>query len=308
MVYENVSLHDKNWFKTGGTARFFCEPTNSDEFAQALEFARRTNSDIFMLGQGANILISDQGFSGVVIRPLLKEIVVDRALETVCAGAGVEMPDLITTCLQNNLIGLEEFSGIPGTVGGSVYINIHYFQFLLSTFLLSARVIERSTGAVTHVDAEWFNFGYNTSKLQNKDYYLLDVLFKLRHVDDLQAAYAQGRSAEMIRHRLARYPYSRTCGSFFRNFYPEEIPFSINDKKITFVAYYLDKIGVKGVLRNGNAVVSHQHANMIVTLDGACTADVIALAQEMQRRVYENFGIIPQPECQLIGFEKNPLM
>ena len=82
----------------------------------------------------------------------------------------------------------------------------------------------------------------------------------------------------------------------------------IDKKKIIFVAYYLDKIGVKGSLRCGNALVSHQHANMIVNLGQATSTDIITVASEMQRLVQEKFGILPQPECQLIGFKKYPLL
>lgn len=307
-IDSNVPLADKNWFRTGGTAQFFCEPANDQEFAQALEYAQSKNLAIFIFGHGANILISDDGFNGLVIRPKLESIVVDQENGMVVAGAGVGMPELIKRCLDHNLVGLEEFSGIPGTVGGSMYINIHYFEFLLSNFLTSARVIHAQTGKIFEVDRAWFRFGYNTSTLQSEEFYLVDATFQLKKVDVLQAAYAQGRSAEIIRHRTARYPSARTCGSFFRNFHQDEIPFLINEKKIIFVAYYLDKIGIKGALRVGNAIVSHQHANMIVTLEGATSADVIELAREMQRRVFEQFGIIPDTECRLIGFEQYPLL
>jgi UDP-N-acetylmuramate dehydrogenase len=99
-----------------------------------------------------------------------------------------------------------------------------------------------------------------------------------------------------------------TCGSFFRNFLPHEVPFEIHNKKILFVAYYLDKIGIKGILRSGNALVSHQHANMIVNVGNATSTDIITVAREMQTLVHKTFGIIPQPECQLIGFTEYPLM
>ena len=132
MIKKNISLHDKNWFKTGGPARFFAEPKKSDQFAQCLEFAETNNLDLFILGGGANVLISDDGFDGLVIRPALSEIShedLDSEHQLVHAGAGVSIPKLIYYCLENNLIGLEEFSGIPGTIGGSLYNNLHYFQF-----------------------------------------------------------------------------------------------------------------------------------------------------------------------------------
>jgi UDP-N-acetylmuramate dehydrogenase len=311
LIQTNVPLADKNWFKTGGPARFYCEPTTTEQFQEAIIYASTHDLPIFMLGQGANILISDEGFDGLVIRPTLiniKTTFSDESSALITADAGVTMPNLIDYCLDNNLIGLEEFSGIPGTVGGSVYINLHYFNFLLANFLVSAQVINKKTGELQTVDAQWFNFGYNDSQLHKKDYFLVNATFKLKQANAEETAFAKGRKTEIIRHRAHRYPQVRTCGSFFRNFFPEEITLEIDNKKIIFVAYYLDKIGIKGTLRCGDAIVSPQHANMIVNLGNATSTDIITLAQQMQQLVLDTFNILPQPECQLIGFKKYPLL
>jgi UDP-N-acetylmuramate dehydrogenase len=310
LIQENIPLADKNWFGTGGHARYFAQPTNSEEFAIALEFARQQQLNIFILGSGANILISDDGFDGLVIRPALKNIEcnIDDKKVLLTAGSGLEIGQLISWCLDNSISGLEEFSGIPGTVGGSVYINLHYFEFLLEQFLAHARVIHRATGIIETVKPKWFNFGYNQSTLQKEEYYLLDATFSLKKATDIETAYAKGRSREIIRHRDKRYPVKNTCGSFFRNFHENEVTLMSNGKKMIFVAYYLDKIGVKGQLQIGNAIVSYQHANMIVNKGNATSTDIIMLARTMQKMVQENFGIIPQAECRLIGFKEYPLL
>lgn len=312
LIQTNIPLKDKVWFKTGGAAKFFCQPTNIQEFQQAINFSKENNLEIFILGQGANILISDDGFDGLVIRPKIDFIEIeeqggltDGALAK--TGAGVDFQELINYCLKNNIIGLEEFSGIPGTVGGSVFINIHYFEFLLSQFIVAAQVIDKRSGEILEVDKEWFNFSYNYSKLHENNYYLASCTFKLKKVSDLETAYARGRRDEIVRHRKQRYPNANTCGSFFRNFYPEEVTLESNGKKMIFVAYYLDKIGVKGVLSVGDAIVSYQHANMIVNRENATSADIVNLVRKMQELVKQNYGIIPQPECRLIGFKQYPL-
>jgi UDP-N-acetylmuramate dehydrogenase len=307
-IEQNVPLNDKNWFCTGGVAKYFCEPESEQDFVHALEFANEKDLKIFLLGLGANILISDDGFDGLVIRPKLCEIVTDYENESVVAGAGVKIQDLIDSCLENKLVGLEEFSHIPGTVGGSVYINIHYFDYFLDDFLLSARVIEKKSAKIMDVDKLWFEFGYDKSKLQHGEYYLLNTTFQLKKGTDIDAAYARGRRDEIIRHRMRRYPNSNTCGSFFRNFHDDEVPFLINGKKLPYIAYYLDKIGIKGELHVGNAVISHQHANMIVTKPEATSADVIGLARKMQQLVLDHYGIVPKSECQLVGFKEYPLL
>src|SRR5579859_6378506 len=197
-IQQNVSLKDKNWFRTGGTARYFAEPTTPQEFQQALTFAQDNKLDIFILGQGANILISDQGFDGLVIRPQLKSVKhmpLDNKHELLTVGAGWIIHDLIDYCLDSGLSGLEEFSGIPGTVGGSVYINLHYFEFLLEQFITQAQVIDKNTGEILTVDRSWFNFGYDQSTLMNKDYYLANATFKLKKISDIEVAYARGRRA-----------------------------------------------------------------------------------------------------------------
>lgn len=310
LIQRQISLADKNWFRTGGPANYYAEPSNAQEFAQAISFAKEERLELFILGHGANILISDDGFPGLVIKPNLQEISThieqDRAFVTV--GAGVGMPELIVHCLENNITGLEEFSGIPGTVGGSVYINLHYFEFLLEQFLHSAQVINKFTGVIENVEPSWFNFGYNQSKLIDSPYYLVCATFKLKKVSDIQTAYAQGRRTEIIRHRLSRYPASHTCGSFFRNFLPHEVTVESNNKKMIYVAYYLDKIGVKGQLCVGDAIVSHQHANMLVNRGKATSVDLITLARTMQQLVKDTYGIVPQPECRLIGFKEYPLL
>ena len=314
-IQTNTPLRDKNWFQTGGPARFYCEPESNQEFQQALTFAQKNKLEIFVLGQGANILISDNGFDGLVIRPKNSQITIIESANNlekneilVHCDAGVTMQNLIAYCLDHNICGLEEFSGIPGTIGGSVYINLHYFEFLLEQFLVYAEVINKATGHIKIVNKDWFHFGYNTSTLHQKDYYLLNSTFKLKKCSDFEAAYAKGRRIEIIRHRHKRYPSTHTCGSFFRNFYSNEVTIESNGKKMIYVAYYLDKIGVKGLLKKGDAVISYQHANMIVNQGKATTDDIVAIARQMQALVKKEFGIIPQPECQLIGFKTYPLL
>ena len=310
-ISRQVSLHDKNWFYTGGPAQFYAEPTDAVEFAKALGYAQEHSLNIFALGQGANVLISDDGYSGLVIAPKLGDLTITPQSDThalVTAGAGVTIPDLITFCLENRLLGLEEFSGIPGTVGGATYINIHYFEFLLSHFLVSAQVIQKATGTVQTVDNAWFSFGYDQSTLQTGTHYLVNATFRLRTCSALEAAYAKGRSVEIIRHRAHRYPTKNTCGSFFRNFFDEEVTLAVNGRLMTRVAYYLDVLGLKGKLAVGGACISQSHANMIVNDGSATTHDIVALARIMQEKVLEHFGILAQPECQLIGFTQYPLL
>lgn len=306
-IEKNIPLHDKNWFQTGGPARYYAQPTTPEEFAQALSFANKNSLALTLLGEGANVLISDNGFDGLVIKPALKKIDVISNTPHIQFEAGVTIQEAINSALEHNLIGIEEFSGIPGSIGGATYMNLHYFDFFLSQFVIEAQVIEKDTGQLKTVDNSWFAFGYDQSKLHEKQWFLINVTLALTKATDLKTAYAQGRRDEIIRQRNARYPTSHTCGSFFRNFHHDELISVKNAKKLPYIAYYLDQLGIKGTLSYGDAIVSHRHANMLVNQGKASSHDIIMLAQKMQELVLKHFGIIPQPECQLIGFKEYPL-
>lgn len=310
LVQNNISLANKNWFQTGGAARFFTAPRTPQQFADAIAYAKDMIVPMFLLGAGANVLISDEGFDGLVIQPQIKTIshqVIDDEYAQVTVGAGVAISDLIAYCLAHQLLGLEEFSGIPGTVGGAVYINLHYFHFFIADFLTSAQVVCARSGELKTVTHDWFAFGYNKSSLHEGNHYLVEATFLLKRVSAMEQAYARGRRDEIIRQRAQRYPTSHTCGSFFRNFHDHEVTIEDKGKKMVYIAYYLDKIGVKGQLRVGDAQVSYQHANMIVNVDRATSGDIVAVARKMQELVFDQFGIMPQPECRLIGFKEYPL-
>lgn len=310
-IQEQVPLRDKNWFKTGGPARYFCEPQTATEFKEALIFAEEHNLEIFMLGEGANIVVSDDGFDGLVIRPTKNSVSFEPTNDNhtlVKAGAGVVMDELIEQTLANNLIGLEIFSNIPGTIGGSVYINLHYFEAFLSHYLVEAEVINIKTKNIETVSHDWFSFGYDQSKLMNKEHYLVSATLKLKQASDVETGYAQGRRFEIIRHRTSRYPTQNTCGSFFRNFFDNEVSLLWEGKKMRFIAYYLDKIGVKGCEREGGVCVSHRHANMLVNDKNGTSSDIVTLAKRLQEKVKKEFNVIPQPECIFVGFKEYPLL
>lgn len=307
-IEECVNLADKNWFGTGGKAQFFCQPKTFENLVQATLFAQQQGLEIVIIGQGANMLISDEGFNGLVMIPAMAAVTVNPEASSITADAGASLHEVIEQALAHNLLGLEVFSGIPGSIGGSVYINVHYFEALLGDFLVQAHVFDCVTQQLLTVDKSWFNFGYNTSTLHDRRYVLVDATLQLQPCTPLAAAYARGRRDEIIRHRVRRYPSARTCGSFFRNFYPHELLTTEKSQQPVNVAYYLDRVGVRGELQHGGAKVSWQHANMLVTEPGAASADVIAVARTMQELVMKKFNLKPQPECQFIGFKDYPLL
>ena len=300
---KDVSLAPLTWFGTGGKARYLSEPATLEELKKDLAFAAAEGLPFEVLGEGANTLVSDEGYPGVIIHPVNSGLKLTEREDCFLleAGAGAKVQDVIDYALDHKALGLEEFSGLPGTVGGAAFINAHFFEFFLADFLVSAVVVSPS-GETKEVDKDWFEYGYDVSRLHREKWIVWGAVFRLKKGSELEAAFAKGRSFEIIRQRARRYPKERTCGSFFRNFLPEEVC-----GKVPSVAFYLDKIGVKGTLSKGQAVVSRKHANMLETREGATSADVIALAREMQKLVYKNFGLIPVPECRFLGFPSFPL-
>ncbi|HGE71133.1 TPA: UDP-N-acetylmuramate dehydrogenase [Candidatus Poribacteria bacterium] len=297
-ILENIPLKQYTTFKIGGPAKFFCEPKNKDEFISAFCYAKENNLPTFILGLGANVLFSDNGFNGLVIHQ--KNDKIDIKDNIVKAESGVVVENLINIALENNLLGVEDFSGIPSTIGGALYINLHYFEAFIADVVRSASILDKNTLEVKSVDQSWFNFGYDSSKLKtDKDYMLLDATLELKKVDDYSKYEALGKSKEIIRTRKYKYPSEPSVGSIFQNLTIQEQ--KQHNLPTRSVAYLIDVCGLKGT-RVGDALLSHRHSNMIVNVGDAKAKDVIELADIIKEKVKERFGVDLRFEVQLIGF------
>jgi len=297
-ILGNITLKPYTNFRIGGPARFFCEPKDAREITEALKFAGEKDLSFFILGLGANILVNDDGFPGLVIRPRNDHIAVKD--DIINAGAGATIEELINTALGQNLIGLEDFSGIPSTVGGALYINLHYFDAFIGPFVKSALVLNKRTLETERVDQNWFRFGYDNSKLKaDRGYILLEADFALKKVDDYVKYEAIGKAKEIVRTRQRRYPSEPSVGSIFQNLKDEER--DKYDLPTRSVAFLIDVCGLKGQ-RAGDALLSPRHANMIVNTGDARAADVLELAEIIKQHVKEKFTVDLRFEMQLVGF------
>lgn len=297
-ILENISLKPYTNFKIGGNAHYFCEPKNKEEIIESLEFANDNNLPTFILGLGANILVNDEGFPGLVIRQRNEEIYVKD--EIITASSGTTMENLIKKALAENLIGIEDFSGIPSTVGGALYINLHYYNSFIGPLINSALVVNKNTLMLEEIDKDWFGFGYDTSKLKNnKDFILIEASFLLRKVCDNEKYEALGKSKEIIRTRLYKYPQEPSVGSVFQNLTTEEKEkYNLPTRS---VAYLIDVCGLKGK-RVGDAMISPRHANIIINVGSATAKDVINLANLVKHIIKERFDIDLRFEMELVGF------
>lgn len=294
-VQHNVPLAPLTTFGIGGPADLFYEARSADELAKAVSTARRTGVPYFLLGTGANILVGDGGFRGLVIRNMARHADVLDGERLVAESGAIIYPDLIEKAVSNGLSGLEHYVGIPSTVGGAMWQNLHFLSppperertMFIEEVVHGAEILT-AEGERTYVDRDYFNFGYDYSVLHERDDIVLSVTFQLRKGDqqrmrDIMAANLQWRAE-----RHPPLDAEPSAGSIFQ--------------KIEGVGAgrLIDEAGLKGACIGG-ACVTHRHANIIINRGGATAADVRALITFIQETVKERTGYWLMPEISFIG-------
>lgn len=293
---EPLSLH--TGFKIGGPTRYFIKPKNEEELISSIKFSKEKNLPFFLLGGGYNVLVSDDGFDGVVIHPELKNI--DFKGDRVFAESGVSIDEIIDKTLSRGLVGLENFSGIPGSLGGALFINIHYYKSLISQYVRRVRTLNEE-GERVIIRSGGGGWLYENSRIKKDGLIVVDAEFKLKKVSTKDKWKAIGRSEEIRRTRGYKYPSEPSVGSIFQNLDKDRF-YGVASSS---AAYYIDKLGLKG-MSVGGASISKKHANMIINEGEAGAKDVVELAKEVKKRVKEEFGIELKPEIEFLGFEENP--
>lgn len=291
----NVPLAPMTTFRIGGPADYLFRARDPASLAAAVQAARELELPWFLLGLGANILIGDRGYRGLVIRCEAGgiEFLGDGRVR---AGAGVQVfPDLIVATTSRGLGGLHHYVGIPSTVGGAMWQNLHFLSpaperertCFIEEVTESAEVLMED-GEVRPVDRDWFEFGYDTSVLHAHRHVVLSVTFALEQapVDDLRRIMRENLAWRDDRHPdLWLYP---CAGSIFQ--------------KIEGVGAgrLIDQCGLKGHVI-GNAGIFHKHANIIVNYGGATAAEVMALIDLARETVLRETGYELVPEIGFIG-------
>lgn len=285
-IAENVALAPYTSMKVGGPAPLFLEPADRDDLVAAVRFLRERDTPILMIGRGSNIIISDDGFPGVVLHgePGLSRVQLDNG--DVVAEAGARLTKLVDFCAQNGLQGLEWAAGIPGSVGGAIVMNAGAHGSEMKDHCVEVEVLRGSK--IVTVGAADAGFAYRTSSFGQD--IVLRARFRLtpgRREDILR------RKSEMMARRNATQPLAMpNSGSMFTN------------PPGTHAARLIEQAGLKGK-RIGDAQVSEQHANFMVNLGSATASDVITLMDLVRRTVYQNTGILLHPEVRLIGFPED---
>ncbi len=294
-VRRDVPLAPFTTFRIGGPADLFYRARSAEELQAAVGSARELGIPCFILGRGANILVGDRGFRGVVVHCDISGV--EFLPEgRVVAGAGVEtFPDLINATVARGLGGIHHFVGIPSTVGGAVWQNLHFLspapereRTVFWDEVMEGATILTPRGEVRRVKTDYFRFGYDYSVIHDTGDLVLDVSLKL-----IPAPVAELRRVmrENLAWRDARHPdlWLYPCvGSIF--------------KKIEGIGAgrLIDQCGLKGYVR-GAAEIFHKHANIIVNLGGATAAEVRALIDLAHSTVLRETGYELETEICFVG-------
>jgi len=293
-VRRDVPLAPYTTFRIGGPADLLYEATSADELAAAITAARDTGVPWFVLGLGANILVGDRGVRALVIRNVAAHFRFDDD-GLLWVESGAVMQKLIPEAVRRGLSGLEHYVGIPSTVGGAIWQNLHFLSpaperertMFIAEVFESCEILSEE-GERKTVGADYVRFGYDDTVFHHRRDVVLAATFRLTPADpgDLHRI-----MQENLAWRGARHPWldwHPSAGSIF--------------KKLEGIGAgrLVDQCGMKG-FRVGDAQISHMHANIMVNLGHATAADVRELIATAQRRVKERFGHDLEPEIGFVG-------
>lgn len=288
---KDVILAPYTTYKIGGKADYFFVAKTRSELIDVIILARKNNLPYFVLGAGANILIGDKGYRGLVIKNEAKTISVNGHMIT--AESGVMISDLIMVAADNNLSGLEHFAGIPSTVGGAIWQNLHFLSpdrtrtIFMEEVVDSAELLAEDSQTM-RVNREFFKFGYDYSILHDRKLIVTEVAFNLTPMAGNQI---KNQISENLKWRNEKQPQLHeypSCGSVF--------------KKVEGIGAgrLIDQAGLKG-LAVGGVKVSEKHANYLIKTGDATARDVVSLISIIQEKVKSENGYLLELEINLIG-------
>lgn len=288
-IQHSVSLAPYTTFRIGGPATYFIQPVSIEEFGVALEWTLGKKIPFFVLGGGANILVHDRGFDGLVIHTgKLTGIAVEK--QSIHAECGLAVDRLVDTAMNHGLSGLEFAAGLPGTVGGALFMNARAYEGEFSAIVSSVQALQiRGKRAhKTILKRDDLEFSYKQSVFQGKEYYVYSVHLLLASVDinRIQLKSAQIRQK---RREAGQFVFPN-AGCIFKNNYVVGIP----------TGRIIDELGLKGT-RIGDAEVYRKHGNFIINRGSATAEDVHRLIQLLESRLEEHLGVRMEREINLIG-------
>lgn len=283
-IQYNEPMANHTTFRIGGPADIFLRPQSEQALAFSIKKINEYNIPFEVIGNGSNLLVNDMGYEGIIIcTNYVRDIKVSE--NEIIAGAGVLLSKLARTALDNNLGGLEFAAGIPGTVGGGVFMNAGAYGGEIKDVLVSVNYCDKS-GVIHTADLEELELGYRTSMFKKKsDFTITSAKIRLLNQEKEQI---KSKMDEFALARTTKQPISMpSAGSTFKR--PEGY----------FAAKLIDDSGLSG-MTIGGAQVSTKHAGFVVNIGGATCDDVIKLMEQIEKIVFEKFGVKLTKEVRII--------
>lgn len=285
-VIENAPMSKYTSFKCGGKASLLIIPDSCVNLKKIIEFCYSKSISPLIIGNGSNLLVTDGGIDGVVIKVGSKISKIELLDDTtICCEAGASMKSLCMFALENSLSGLEFSYGIPGTLGGAVYMNAGAYGGEMKDVLDICMHID-SDGEFGSLKKDELNLNYRQSAYTDNGYTILSAILKLKKADKAEIKEAMDLN---LRRRKEKQPLEYgSAGSTFKR--PEGY----------FAGALIEQSGLKGYAVGG-AQVSEKHAGFVINKGGATATDVLTLIRDVQDKVYENFGVKLETEVKIIG-------
>jgi UDP-N-acetylmuramate dehydrogenase len=297
LIESDKPLAPFNTFGTGGMAKLFAEVHSEKELSSLIKESNRYQLPIFMLGGGSNLLVSDYGYDGLVIRNSIMGLKVSE--EAIIAGAGESLQEMVDFATNNGLAGLEFATGIWGTVGGAIFGNAGAYGLDISSALKSVQLVDKQ-GNIRNELTSYFEFSYRNSVLKKTGEFVAHAEFSLRAGKKEEI---RKKTDEILAERRKKLPFEEhSAGCFFKN---------IVDKNYEHgklpAGKLLEEVGAKEI-HYGGACVFEKHANIIINNGSATSKDIRNLAEILKSRVKEKFGIELREEITYLGtFEEEGL-
>ena len=290
LIYKNINLLNYTTIKAGGVAEFFAEPNDINEFIELIKWSRFNNQQCQIIGAGSNLLINNIFLKGITIcTKKLRDIKVQAISGVVEVDAGVMLPTLSNLLAKNGLQGGEWAVGIPGTVGGAIFMNAGSGNLSLANNLISIKVIDSKSLSIFEIKKKDITFKYRFSSFQQNNLLLLGA--KLYFEPNGNIEQLKETTKNNLKLKTEKQPYHLpSFGSVFKN------------PKNNYAAKLIDELALKGY-KVGDAEISTMHANFIVNNSSANSEDIFKLISLIQQKVLQKKGIFLQPEVRMIGFD-----
>lgn len=283
LVDEPMKRHTT--FRIGGPADFFLLPSTVDEVRGILEICREEELPYFILGNGSNLLVSDKGYRGVIIQLYRNFSNISVEGNEICASSGALLSQIAAAARNASLTGFEFAGGIPGTLGGAVFMNAGAYGGELKDVLKEA-VVMTEQGEILTLPVEKLDMGYRTSRIKKAGYLVLEARLVLEQGDmDKIRDITKDLTEKRVSKQPLEYP---SAGSTFKR--PE--------------GYFAGKLIMDAGLRGyqvGDAQVSEKHCGFVINKGNATAADVLTLIENIREKVQEQFGVTLEPEVKFLG-------